>query len=356
MARTQVIDDILTVDWEQVRFRRAASGVVAIVLVAALVGLTGDIIMTTTLAALFVVAGGGDGSMSDRLPGMVRFTIFGAILGGLAFWSGDSALAVALVLGGGTYLGTMAATLGPLSARRGLLLTLWAVFALMLGSANTEPLAVSLAFLVGGGFSIAITAVRLAFSEEDEAEETDEPEDADAIGGERLFQPAQVAEAVRSPIGFFAMLRTLAVVAAVVLGFWWFSSYPLWTAITVIVVVKPSSGQTASMAVQRTLGTAVGATVAILVAQYVPRGDMGVVIALLVSAFFMVAFLNANYTLFATFLTAILVFGQRLVQADAFEAGWERLLATITGSGIAFVVLLVTLGYRRAVSSPPSPS
>ncbi len=37
--------------------------------------------------------------MSQRLPGMVRFALIGATLGGLAWWSAESALAVALVLG-----------------------------------------------------------------------------------------------------------------------------------------------------------------------------------------------------------------------------------------------------------------
>lgn len=352
MASAQIIDDILSVDWEQVRFRRAVSGVVVIVLVAGLVGLTGDIIMTATLASLFVVATGGDGSMSVRLPGMVRFTIAGAVLGGLAYWSSESAFSVALVLGGATYLGTLAAAFGPSSARRGLFLTLWAMFALLLGSGDTEPLAASIAFLVGGAFAIAVTAIRLAFSVEDDAGEADEPEDADAVEGEGVFRPQRVAKAIFSPIGLFAVLRAVAVAFAVVLGFWWFSSYPLWTAITVIVVVKPSAGQTASIVVQRTLGTAVGAVIAMTVAQVLPRGETGVVIALLVSAFFMVAFLSANYTLFATFLTAMLLFGLRLVQGDAFEAGWERLLATVVGAGIALLVVVVALGYRRV--SPPA--
>jgi uncharacterized membrane protein YccC len=74
-----------------------------------------------------------------------------------------------------------------------------------------------------------------------------------------------------------------------------------------------------------------------------------VAIAFLASGFLMVAFSGGNYTLFAAFLTAMLVFGQRLVQADAFEAGWERLLATAVGALIAFAVV----GTASRLRHPP---
>jgi len=38
-----------------------------------------------------VFASGRDGPISERLAGMARFTLAGAILGGLAFWSADTA-------------------------------------------------------------------------------------------------------------------------------------------------------------------------------------------------------------------------------------------------------------------------
>jgi uncharacterized membrane protein YccC len=105
--------------------------------------------------------------------------------------------------------------------------------------------------------------------------------------------------------------------------------------------VKPSANQSVSTAIQRTLGTAVGVALAVLVAQILPKGDTAVVVAFLASGFLMIAFSNANYTLFAAFLTSMLIFGQRLVQADAFEAGWERLLATFVGALIALAVMAI---------------
>jgi hypothetical protein len=335
-----VVDDILRVDWEQVRYKRALSGLATMLIVVAFLGVIDDVILAALMAALFVTASGGDGTMAERLPSMVRFTVIGAVLGGLAYWSADSAVLVAGVLGVATYLGTLAAGFGPIAAQSGFYLSIWPLFALMLGSATTEPWAVAVAFLVGGALAIGITALRLQVSAEDEAGDIESSEEH-AESAARELAIEDLSAVVASPVGRFAILRATAVVVGVVVGFWWFEAFPLWVAITVIVVVKPSPSQSFSVAVQRTLGTAIGVVVAVGVAQILPRSDLAVAIAFLISGFLMVAFNNANYTIFATFLTALLVFGQRLAHADAFEAGWERLLATAVGAGIAIVVMTI---------------
>ena len=339
-----MVEDIVRVDWEQVRFKRAASGLVSMLAVVVFIGAIGDVVFAALMATLFVTAAGGDGTMSQRFPGMIRFTVAGAALGGLTFWSADDALAVALVLGVATYLGTLAAADGPTASKAGVYLTIWPLFALMLGSADTEPWTVVVAFLVGGGVAIGVTALRLRLASEDTAGDDDLPDELDEIPGSSFWE--RVTRAATSPIGLFAIARTVAVVSAVLVGFWWFGSYPLWVAITVIVVVKPSANQSVSTAIQRTLGTAVGVALAVLVAQILPKGDNAVVVAFLASGFLMIAFSNANYTLFATFLTSMLIFGQRLVQADAFEAGWERLLATFVGALIALAAMAIAVALK----------
>lgn len=349
-----MIEDIVRVDWEQVRFRRAASGLLSMLAVVVFIGSVRDVIFAALMATLFVTAAGGDGTMSQRLPGMVRFSVVGAALGGLAFWSATDALSVALVLGIATYLGTLAAAEGPTAARAGLYLTIWPLFALMMGSADTEPWTVVVGFLLGGAVAIGFAAFRLRVSTEAEAGDESLPNELDEVPGTSFGE--RLRGAALSPIGAFAVLRTVAVVLAVVLGFWWFSSYPLWVAITVIVVVKPSANQSMSTAVQRTLGTAVGVGVAVLLAQVLPKGDVAVVMAFLASGFLMIAFNNANYTLFAAFLTSMLVFGQRLVQADALEAGWERLLATLVGALIAVAVIAIAVSVKPRLSARRDPS
>ena len=332
--------------------KRAVSGLAAMLLAVVFAVSVGDIVLSAVMATLFVTAAGGDGLMAERLPTMVRFTLYGAVLGGLAFWSGDTAFAVAVVLGVATYVGTLAAAFGARAARAGLFLTLWALMALLLGSEDTDPWRVSVAFLVGGVIAIGVTAVRIRAAGLDGTIGSDEMAPTASVGDAGPSRVAQLLAAVSSPIGWFAVARTIAVVGAVLVGFWWFASYPMWVAITVVVILQPSTKQSASVAVQRTLGTALGVAVAVAVAQVLPRGDTAVVIAFLASGLLMVAFMGANYALFAAFLTAMLVFGQRLAQADAFEAGWERLLATAVG---AIISLLVMAGVDALTPAPEHP-
>lgn len=347
-----LVHDIFHVDWDQVQLTRAASGLVSMLVVVGFIGLIGDVAMAALFATLFVTAAGGDGEMSERLPGMVRFTIIGAIFGALAYWSVESVLTVALVLGTATYLGTLGAADGPNAARAGMYLTFWPLFALLLGSTDTEPWTVAVGFLAGGTLAIALTAARLRVSPPENSAPVDHSDAVDDSPETATTFAQRLVDAARSPMGGFALLRAIAVVAAVVLGFWLFSSYPLWVAITVIVVIKPSAHQSLSAAIERTLGTGVGVGVAVLIAQILPRSETGVVVAFLLSGALMIAFNNANYTLFATFLTSMLVFGQRLVQEDAFEAGWERLLATAVGAALAIAVVSIAVRLRPMVQGP----
>jgi hypothetical protein len=338
-----VTKEILAVDWDQVRFRRAFSGLVAILVALVFIVIAPTVTLVVIIATLFNVAAANDGPMSQRWIAMAEFSVAGAIIGGLAIWSFESALGIAVVLGVVTYLGTLMAAFGQREARAGLFLTLWAVIAMILGSADTDPWAVSGAFIGGGVIAMGITALRLRFSEEDAADDEDAsiaeiaPEDL-APEGSAL---TRLRWASRGRMGTFAVLRTLAVVLSSLVGFWIAPDYAYWAPITVIIVVKPSPSETASIAVQRTLGTALGALVAVAAVQQLPDIVAYAVIGFVVSAFFMVAFMNANYTLFAAFLTSTLVFAMRLAQADAFEAGIDRILATLAGAVISLVIVVV---------------
>jgi len=345
-----VIDEILSVDWEQVRFKRAFSGLVVILIALTFISVVATVVLIVVIAALFNIAAASDGPMRERWKAMAQFTVLGAIIGGLAFWSIENAVGAAAVLGVVAYVATLFAALGPRSARAGLFLTLWAVLAMMIGTAETPPLVVSAAFIMGGIVAIAITAARLGVSAEDDADDADaeigEADSADLVPQGSVL--ARLRWATQGAMGEFAVLRAFAVIVATILGFWLFPDYAFWAAITVIIVVKPSSSQTASIAVQRTLGTAIGALIAVAAVQLFPGSEVYAVAGFAVSAFFMLAFMNANYTLFAVFLTSTLVFSFRMVQADAFDGGIERLLATFLGASIAFgTVVLADWNHRR---------
>jgi len=76
------------------------------------------------------------------------------------------------------------------------------------------------------------------------------------------------------------------------------------------------------------------------------------VILFLASAFLTMAVREVNYALFAMFVTAVVVYSQRILGADAAESGGDRLAETVLGVAIAFVVLGLTeaLAHRRAAA------
>lgn len=346
--------DIVVIDWGQVRLKRALSGLAAILVALTFISVAGTVTLVVIVATLFNVAAANDGPMSRRWVTMAEFSVIGAIVGGLAFWSFESAVGVAAVLGIATYLGTLAAASGQRAARAGLFLTLWAVIAMIMGTADTDPWVVSAAFIVGGVIALSVTALRLRLTHEDTADDEEasvgEVEDEDIAPQGSLWMRLRWASS--GPMGEFAILRTSAVVLSTFVGFWIAPEYGYWAPMTVIIVVKPSSSQTVSVAVQRTLGTALGALLAVAAVQALPTSDAYAVIGFVVSAFFMVAFMNANYTLFAAFLTSTLVFAARIAQADAFNAGIDRVFATLAGATISLVIVLVaTMMHERQVNS-----
>ena len=144
----------------------------------------------------------------------------------------------------------------------------------------------------------------------------------------------------RGPIGQFALVRAAVLAAGVLIGYWWFSSYPLWVAITLLVIVRPDPGQTVDVAVPRLVGTAAGIAVADLLLAAVDSEGARIV-AFAGAAFGTVLFYSANYFLFVASLSAFLVLAIEVAGGDPKFGGGQRLLATVAGGimGIAVVWL-----------------
>ncbi len=104
------------------------------------------------------------------------------------------------------------------------------------------------------------------------------------------------------------------------------------------------------MGVQRSLGTGIGVIAAVALAGVIGENTPGLIVLFLASAFLMMAVREVNYALFAMFVTAVVVYSQRILGADAAESGGDRLAETVLGVLIAFAVLGLTeaLARRRA--------
>jgi uncharacterized membrane protein YccC len=99
--------------------------------------------------------------------------------------------------------------------------------------------------------------------------------------------------------------------------------------------------------VQRSLGTAIGVIVAVVLAGVIGENTPGLVLLFLASAFLMMAVREVNYALFALFVTAVVVYAQRILGADAAESGGDRLAETVLGVLIALLVLGTTEALQR---------
>lgn len=258
------------------------------------------------------------------LPGvaLLSFGLAGALTGWLAFLLSGSVLASALLLGAISYLAALA-TFGSEGGRtRWSLLALWALVASILADAG-QALMTAAGFAVGFGLACGL----LIWGR-----------------GERALTGSTMAldvrAAVTGPPGRFALAKSMAVALSVALGFAVFPDVPYWVALTVMIVARADRDDTARMAAQRATGTLLGVLVGLAIAWLLPGEGIWLTAAFAAVIFGQMLFLNVNYVLYALFLTALIVVGSALVNADAVDVGWQRLLATVVGAAAAVAVVL----------------
>jgi len=115
--------------------------------------------------------------------------------------------------------------------------------------------------------------------------------------------------------------------------------------------MRPPTRQALVVGLQRSLGTGLGVIIAVVLAGVIGENQPALVILFLASAFLMMAVREVNYALFATFVTALVVYLQRILGADAAESGGDRLAETMLGVVIAFIVLGLTEALARRRST-----
>lgn len=338
---TDRLRELLRLDLEAIDWKRGLTVLVAIAIAIAIVVTFGKAGMAAGLAMLFVILADQPGPLRARALGVFVMTLAGSAIALVALWAGTEliwpALGLTFLV---TALGTLVAGYGPALAIRGLLLAVWAVVALNLGG---EPgLAISLtgAFAVGGLIAAVIIWLRSRTLPEPSLEEQ----------VERASQTFD--QLVRSPLGWFSLLRAAATTLALALGIALFPAHPIWAALTVLIVMRPKAGETITVGVLRTIGTLLGIIAAEAVLLIAGGGEVILLAGFLVSGFGMGALAKVNYAVMVAFLTALLVFASELL-ADAGEsAAVDRLLGTFLGAVLAFLAIAIgrwILTRQRAV-------
>jgi hypothetical protein len=322
------IRGLLELDLQAIDLRRGLAGLVVILAAIPVVLLFGTAGVIAGLAALFVIMTDEPGSLRSHGLGVLVMTGFGTVIAALALTAGTENVWMATLL---TFVvtaaGTLAAGLGGSAAIRGLLLSLWAIVALSFGGDVDRAVQLTSAYVIGG--LIAAVVVWLRFR---------------MVSGPALPEEVEVASQrlehiFRSPLGWFSLLRAIAVAFAMAIGATFFPAHPIWAAVTVLVVLRPRAGEAIATGVLRTTGTLAGVVVAEVTLVVSADAEAIILVGFLAAGFGMAAFGRVNYAIMVGCVTALLVFTSEFVGGAGESAAVDRLLETILGAAIAFVAM-----------------
>lgn len=267
------------------------------------------------------------GEEDRRWSGLLSFGSAGTVVGLLAFGAAGDIVSSSLLLGGVSYLAALAISGSGRSGTRWGLLGLWALAALLVAESDAVLMA-GVGFATGFGLSSALLMSGRRARDSGIGRvgtEVDAPSLRGAISGDS---------------GRFALIKGLAIGLSVPLGFAIFPDTPYWVALTVIIVAQAGRDDTIQLAVQRATGTFLGVIVGLGVVWLLPGDGVWLPVAVVLIILAQMLFLNVNYVLFALFLTALILVGSALADADVADVGWQRLLATLLGALVAIGVVL----------------
>lgn len=328
MKMAAQLRELLRLDRSAVDLRKGLTGLAAIAIAIAFLAIFKTAGLAAGLALLFTIQADQPGPLRTRAVGILVMTLGGSAIAFVAIWAGtETAWAAILLTFAVTVIGTLVAGVGAAAATRGLLLSIWAVVALSLGGELEAAVNLTIAFAAGGIIAAAIIWLRTRAMAEP------------PIADEEEAVASSLGQLLRSPLGWFALLRASAVTLAMALGIAFFPAHPTWAAITVIIVMRPKAGETIAVGVLRTLGTVLGLVAAALALFIFGHTDAVLFVGFLVAGFGMAALAKVNYAIMVACLTALLVFATELVSGTGESAAVDRLLGTIAGAAIAFVAI-----------------
>jgi len=161
------------------------------------------------------------------------------------------------------------------------------------------------------------------------------PRLADALATLRANVP------LTSPFGRLAIRLAAALAVAVAI----YRVYDLrngyWLALTTVLLLKPDYTTTVASAAARVAGTLAGAGVATIIAAYTAHGPHALVALCIAFAAAGYLAFSANYALYATTITAYVIFMLALLGQPERTAVAARIVATLAGAALAGLATLV---------------
>jgi len=287
-------------------------------------------VLTTTLSD----PGGG---YWNRARGMGAFAVAGAAVTALAFFVGAHAWGfVVVALFVVTLLAGLMVKFGLHRFSVGLMLNIWFVVAVVLPISyradriKTSGWDQALAWLIGSAVWIALTGIVWLASRRKW-----QPRPIIDLPGEP-FSPVELTR----PVVLFALIRALALAASAAIAFGLHEPDADWMVIATLIAMKPSIDQSRLVGLQRVIGAAVGAVVAIPILLTVHNRDaLEVTIILLVAIGF--AIHGVNYAYYTAAIASAALIAADLPHPTNYAAEGRRVLFTFIGVGIGVVVMFI---------------
>jgi uncharacterized membrane protein YccC len=288
------------------------------------------------------------GDYLTRLRRMAEIAVIGALLTALGYGIGRDAWGwIVLALFVVTVLGGLALSYGMGAYLGGLFLNIW--FLLALSAAAGYPAGVSihpwnqaLAWLIGSAIAIALAFVLwLARGR------GSQPSPLPGV-------PAGHRVKLSRPIVAFVLLRAFAVSAAAAIAFGLHVEDADWMPLAAIVAMKTNLQQTTLRAVQRLVGTALGAAIAsvflVTVTSHHALEQIVIVLFGLAGLLY-----GVNYAFYATAEAAAILIAADLPHPANMSAEGRRILFTFVGVAIAVVFTFVAGFLAKRNASTPAP-
>jgi hypothetical protein len=332
---------LVALDRRQIDVTAGVVGVVVVALLAVAVVAWGPVAMAAVVGALVMLVADPPTAGRGRIAALAPLGAGGALVTLVAVAVRTQPVLAALVVGAVAVVASLHAGRSRSAGTRGLVATIWVILAVTLPDSGARPIGYAAAFAAGAVVGAVVTLLRSRVRPEPAGLSSDE------AAGSGTPSPVDGA-AAKAGLIRFSLLSGIGLGVSVLVGFTWFPAHPAWVAITALLVMRPPMAEALVVGVQRSLGTAVGVLLAVAVSGIVGDNTAALVVLFLASAFLMMAVREANYALFAVFVTTLVIYLQRLVGAEAADSGVHRLIETVVGVLVAFVVLGVNEVIGRA--------
>ncbi|WNJ16989.1 FUSC family protein [Pontibacter sp. G13] len=291
------------------------------------------------LSLLLITAIDPDESPIDhRIKSIIRYTIICAIVTPIAIMGGETPLSAILLGGGMTWLTSILMARGKRFGMEGYLVGTWFFLLLSIGGTWASSMRLSSSFLVGGGlYTLTLGLIHLR------SPKSPPPQKVPPLA-------PQMVDQIRK----FAIVKTVAVVFTIGLGWLLLNRHPLWMSNVVFFMFIPTLDKPVVAGVTRAFGTALGVVGAIVVMNFVPSPQARLVI-FLVGMSMMVATQGTVYSLYLFFMNLSILLFMGIQGAPLAIEGTAKILTNLMGVGIAWGSLLIWRNWCKQSSGAEAP-